>query len=564
LDVETMNNLLNIKTPAEAVAQARKADYNLSNHGISNLRLAYWNLPTEALYEEAVFRNEGATVAGGPFVAFTGKHTARSANDKFVVRHVDSENNIWWGVYNRPFDGEKFEVMYDRMLGFLQGRDVFVQDVYGGADANYRLPVRIVTELSWHSHFVRNMFLLPQSLEEYKRFVPEFTIIAMPSFKGMPSVDGTASETFICLSFEKKLAMIGNTAYAGEIKKSVFTILNYLLPLEGVLSMHCSANVNPDDPNDVALFFGLSGTGKTTLSADPTRRLIGDDEHGWSDDGVFNFEGGCYAKVIGLSESAEPEIYATTKKFGTILENVPYDPITRLIDLDDESITENTRASYPLEFIANAVPEKKAGHPRNVILLTCDASGVMPPIARLSPNQALYQFISGYTSKIAGTEVGLGKEPEITFSACFGGPFMVHHPYKYAELLKRKIERYGAQCWLVNTGWVGGPYGIGKRISIHHTRALLNAALCGKLDTVSYKTDSIFGFEVPEHCPGVPDDVLEPSSSWHDKKEYDRRYKDLAMRFKQNFGKFENQTPQEVIEAGPRILTDRSLDVLSR
>jgi phosphoenolpyruvate carboxykinase (ATP) len=548
-----MNNLLNIKTPAEPVAQARKADYNLSNHGISNLRLAYWNLPTEALYEEAIFRNEGATVLGGPFVAFTGKHTARSANDKFVVRHVDSENNIWWGVYNRPFDQDRFEVLYDRMLGFLQGRDVFVQDVYGGADENYRLPVRIVTELAWHSHFVRNMFLLPQSLEEYKRFVPEFTILAMPSFKGMPSVDSTASETFICLSFEKKMAIIGNTSYAGEIKKSVFTILNYLLPLEGVLSMHCSANVSPADENDVALFFGLSGTGKTTLSADPTRRLIGDDEHGWSDEGVFNFEGGCYAKVIGLSESAEPEIYATTKKFGTILENVPYDPITRLIDLDDESITENTRASYPLEFIANAVPEKKAGHPRNVILLTCDASGVMPPIARLSPDQALYQFISGYTSKIAGTEVGLGKEPEITFSACFGGPFMVHHPYKYAELLKRKIERYGAQCWLVNTGWVGGPYGIGKRISIRHTRALLNAALCGKLDDGTYKKDPIFGFEVPEHCPGVPDEVLEPSCSWHDKKEYDRRYKDLAMRFKQNFGKFEDRTPVEIVEAGPKI-----------
>jgi phosphoenolpyruvate carboxykinase (ATP) len=548
-----MNNLLNIKTPAEAVAQARKAEYNLSNHGISNLRLAYWNLPTEALYEEAIFRNEGSTVLGGPFVAFTGKHTARSANDKFVVRHVDSENNIWWGVYNRPFDQDKFEVLYDRMLGFLQGRDVFVQDVYGGADENYRLPVRVVTELAWHSHFVRNMFLLPQSLEEYKRFVPEFTIIAMPSFKGMPSVDSTASDTFICLSFERKMAIIGNTAYAGEIKKSVFTILNYLLPLEGVLSMHCSANVDPDDPNDVALFFGLSGTGKTTLSADPTRRLIGDDEHGWSDDGVFNFEGGCYAKVIGLSESAEPEIYATTRKFGTILENVPYDPITRLIDLDDESITENTRASYPLEFIANAVPDKKAGHPRNVILLTCDASGVMPPIARLSPYQALYQFISGYTSKIAGTEVGLGKEPEITFSACFGGPFMVHHPYKYAELLKRKIERYGAQCWLVNTGWVGGPYGIGKRISIRHTRALLNAALSGKLDLVSYKKDPVFGFEVPEHCPGVPDEVLVPSSSWSDKKEYDRRYRDLAMRFKQNFGKFEEQTPREVTDAGPRI-----------
>jgi phosphoenolpyruvate carboxykinase (ATP) len=548
-----MNNLLNIKTPAEAAAQSRKADYNLSNHGISNLRLAYWNLPTEALYEEAIFRNEGATVAGGPFVAHTGKHTARSANDKFVVRHVDSENNIWWGVYNRPFDGEKFEVLYDRMLGFLQGRDVFVQDVYGGADENYRLPVRIVTELAWHSHFVRNMFILPVSLEEYKRFVPEFTILAMPSFKGMPSVDGTGSDTFICLNFERKLAIIGNTAYAGEIKKSVFTILNYLLPLEGVLSMHCSANVNPENTDDVALFFGLSGTGKTTLSADPTRSLIGDDEHGWSDDGVFNFEGGCYAKVIGLSESAEPEIYATTRKFGTILENVPYDPITRLIDLDDESLTENTRASYPLEFIANAVPEKKAGHPKNIILLTCDASGVMPPIARLSTDQALYQFISGYTSKIAGTEVGLGKEPEITFSACFGGPFMVHHPYKYAELLKRKIERYGVQCWLVNTGWVGGPYGIGKRISIRHTRALLNAALTGKLNDVPYKKDPIFGFEVPKHCPDVPDEVLSPSSSWHDKKEYDRRYRDLAMRFKQNFGKFEDGTPEEVLEAGPHL-----------
>lgn len=548
-----MNNLLNIKTPAESIAQTRKADYNLSNNGIGNLRLAYWNLPTEALVEEAVFRNEGAVTAGGAYVAFTGKHTARSANDKFIVRHVDSENNVWWGVYNRPFAQDKFEVLYDRMLGFLQGRDVFVQDVYAGADEAYRLPVRIVTELAWHSHFVRNMFILPQSLEEYKRFIPEFTIVAMPSFKASAAVDGSNSETVICLSFERKLAIIGNTAYAGEIKKSVFTILNYLLPLEGVLSMHCSANVNPDDKDDVALFFGLSGTGKTTLSADPTRRLIGDDEHGWSDDGVFNFEGGCYAKVIGLSASAEPEIYATTGRFGTILENVPFDPVTRLIDLDDDSVTENTRASYPLEFIANAVPEKKAGHPKNVILLTCDANGVMPPIARLTPNQALYQFISGYTSKVGGTEVGLGKEPEITFSACFGGPFMVHHPYKYADLLKRKIEKYGVQCWLVNTGWVGGPYGVGKRISIRHTRALLTAALNGKLVDVQYKKDPIFGFEVPMTCPNVPDDVLDPSSSWHDKNEYDRRYKDLAMRFKQNFAKFEVGTPQEVIDAGPKL-----------
>jgi phosphoenolpyruvate carboxykinase (ATP) len=548
-----MNNLLNIKTPAESVAQTRKADYNLSNHGIGNLRLAYWNLPVEALYEEAVFRGEGATVRGGPFVANTGKHTARSADDKFVVREVSSEGNIWWGVYNRPFALEKFEVLYDRLLGFLQGRDVFVQDVHAGADEHYRLPVRIVTELAWHSMFARNMFILPESLEEYKRFVPEFTIIAMPSFKGAPSVDNSASDTFICLSFEKKLAIIGNTAYAGEIKKSVFTILNYLLPLEGVLSMHCSANVSPDDPNDVALFFGLSGTGKTTLSADPTRRLIGDDEHGWSDEGVFNFEGGCYAKVIGLSEAAEPEIYATTKRFGTILENVSFDPVTRLIDLDDDSITENTRASYPLEFIGNAVPEKKSGHPKNVILLTCDASGVMPPIARLTPNQAMYQFISGYTSKIAGTEVGLGKEPEITFSACFGGPFMVHHPYKYAELLKRKIERYGVNCWLVNTGWVGGPYGVGKRISIKHTRALLNAALTGKLTKVKYYKDPVFGFEVPKTCPDVPESVLEPWSSWPSREEYDKRYTDLAARFLENFAKFTDETPQEVIDAGPKV-----------
>jgi len=548
-----MNNILNIKTPAESVAQLRKADFNLSNHSIGNLRLAYWNLTTETLYEEAVFRGEGATSIGGPFIAHTGKHTARSANDKFVVRHSDSENNIWWGTYNRPVTTDKFGALYDRLLGYLQGRDVFVQDVYAGADEDYRLPVRFVTEHAWHSMFIRNMFILPEALEEYKRFVPEFTIVAVPGFKASPTIDNTNSETFIILNFEKKLAIVGNTEYAGELKKSVFTLLNYLLPLEGVLSMHCSANVDPQDHDDVALFFGLSGTGKTTLSADPTRRLIGDDEHGWSDNGVFNFEGGCYAKVIGLSDSAEPEIYATTKRFGTILENVPFDPVTRFIDLEDDSITENTRASYPLEFIANAVPEKKAGHPKNVILLTCDANGVMPPIARLSPSQALYQFISGYTSKIAGTEVGLREEPEMTFSACFGGPFMVHHPYKYAELLKHKIERYGVKCWLVNTGWVGGPYGIGKRISIRHTRALLNAALTGKLEDVKYTKDPIFGFEVPTECPNVPAEVLSPFSSWGDKKEYDRRYKDLAMRFKENFAKFTDSTPPEIVEAGPNV-----------
>jgi phosphoenolpyruvate carboxykinase (ATP) len=546
-----MNNLLNIKTPAESIAQLRKADYNLSNNGIGNLRLAYWNLATEALYEEAIF--EGVTTTGGPFVVNTGKHTARSANDKFIVRETDSEGDVWWGVYNRPYAADKFEVLYDRMLAFLQARDIFVQDVYAGADENYRLPVRIVTQCAWHSMFARNMFIVPGSLEEYKRFVPEFTIIAMPDFKASPAIDNTNSDTFICMSFAKKLAIIGNTQYVGEIKKSVFTIMNYLMPLDGVLSMHCSANVNPKDVNDVALFFGLSGTGKTTLSADPSRRLIGDDEHGWSDDGIFNFENGCYAKVIGLSESAEPEIYATTKRFGTILENVTFDPITRYIDLDDDTLTENTRASYPLDFIDNAVPEKKAGHPKNVIFLTCDASGVMPPIAKLTIEQALYQFISGYTSKIAGTEVGLGKEPEITFSACFGGPFMVHHPYKYAELLKRKIERYGVTCWLVNTGWVGGPYGVGKRISIKHTRALLNAALGGKLAKVKYYQDPVFGFEVPKTCPDVPDNVLEPWSSWPSRAEYDKKYKDLAQRFSENFKKFEDKTPREVIDAGPKV-----------
>lgn len=548
-----MNNILEVKTPAEPFAQARRADFDLSNQGIREARLTYWNLSTEALYEEAVFRGEGFTSRGGALIAHTGKHTARSASDKFVVKHVDSENNIWWGAYNRPFDGEKFDGLYARMSVYLQGKDVFVQDVYAGADNNYRLPVRFITEQAWHSLFIRNMFILPQSLEEYQRFIPEFTIVAVPGFQANPSIDSTRSETFIILNFERKLAIIGNTAYAGETKKTVFTLLNYLLPLQGVLSMHCSANVNPDNEHDVALFFGLSGTGKTTLSADPTRRLIGDDEHGWSDDGVFNFEGGCYAKVIGLSESAEPQIYATTKMFGTILENVSFDPVTRQVDLDDDSITENTRASYPLEFIANAVPEKKAGHPKNIILLTCDASGVMPPIARLTPNQALYQFISGYTAKVGGTEVGLGKEPAITFSACFGAPFMVHHPAKYAELLREKIERHGVNCWLVNTGWVGGPFGVGKRISIKYTRALLNAALSGDLANVQYDKDPVFGFEVPRTCPDVPDDVLEPWSSWPNREEYDNKYKQLAQKFIENFTKFESETSQEVIDAGPKV-----------
>ncbi|HTY38171.1 MAG TPA: phosphoenolpyruvate carboxykinase (ATP) [Bacteroidota bacterium] len=546
-----MNNILDIKTPAQSEATALKSDYGLENHGLSNLRMAYWNLPTEALYEEIAFRREARITSLGPIVANTGKHTARSANDKFVVKEPSTQDKIWWGQYNRPFSPEKFHDLFNRMQGFLQGRDVFVQDCYAGADPNYRMPIRIICEKAWHAHFVRNMFILPKTNEEYRRHIPEFTVIAVPSFKAMPQIDGTNANTFIVLNFSQNLCLIGNTAYAGEIKKSIFTILNYVLPLDGVMSMHASANVGKD--GDSAIFFGLSGTGKTTLSADPKRGLIGDDEHGWSDEGVFNIEGGCYAKVIRLSASAEPQIYATTRMFGTILENVVFDPVTRQIDLDDESITENTRASYPLEYISNAIPDKMAGHPKSIILLTCDASGVMPPIAKLSPDQAMYQFISGYTSKIAGTEVGLGKEPEMTFSTCFGAPFMVHHPSFYADLLKRKILKHGSHCWLVNTGWIGGAYGVGKRISIGYTRRLLEAALTGELLKAEFVTDPVFGFSVPKACEGVPGNILDPSASWPSKEIYMQKYKQLAARFVENFKKYEDGCPPEVVKAGPTI-----------
>lgn len=550
-----MSNILNIKTPAEDQAEVLKSDYGLENIGLSHLRKAYWNLPTEALYEEMIFRAEGKLSYLGPVVVNTGKHTARAANDKFIVREPSTAGNVWWGQYNRPMAPEKFDGIYGRMLAYLQGRDLFVQDCYGGSDPKFRLPVRIITEFAWHSLFARNMFIKPKTSEEYKQHVPGFTVICVPSFKTSPQIDGTPSNTVIALNFQQKLCIIGNTGYGGEIKKSVFTLLNYLLPLNGIMTMHCSANVGKQ--GDSALFFGLSGTGKTSLSADPTRGLIGDDEHGWSDDGIFNFEDGCYAKVIGLSPTAEPEIYACTKRFGTILENVVSDPLTRQIDLNDATMTENTRASYPLSYIGNAIPEKMAGHPKNIIFLTCDASGVMPPIARLTPDQALYHFISGYTAKVGGTELGVGKDPEITFSACFGAPFMVHNPSYYAKLLKSKITHYGVKCWLVNTGWVGGPYGVGKRISIRYTRALLNAALEGELDDVEYYTDPVFGFMVPKTCPNIPDNVLYPASSWPSEEAYTDRYRSLASRFIDNFRKFENVYTGEELEtmlaAGPHI-----------
>ena len=544
-----MNNFHKITTPAEAQAEILKSDYGLENLGLINLGKVYWNLPTEALYEEIIFRDEAKLSHLGPIVVDTGKHTARAANDKVIVREPTSEAKVWWGQYNRPMAADKFDELFGRFQAFMQGRDLFVQDCYGGADPNFHLPVRIITEMAWHSLFARNMFIKPQTPEEYKQHVPGFTVICLPSFKASPEIDGTNSNTVIALNFQQKLCIIGNTGYGGEIKKSVFTLLNYLLPLNGILTMHCSANVGKQ--GDAALFFGLSGTGKTTLSADPNRMLVGDDEHGWSDNGIFNFEDGCYAKVIGLSATAEPEIYACTNRFGTILENVVYDPITRLIDLNDASKTENTRASYPLNFIGNAIPEKMAGHPKNIIFLTCDASGVMPPIARLTPDQALYHFVSGYTAKVGGTEQGVGKDPEITFSTCFGAPFMVHNPSYYAELLKQKITRYDVKCWLVNTGWVGGPYGVGKRISIRHTRNLLNAALNGDLQNVEYYTDPVFGYAVPKSCPEVPENVLYPATSWPNENAYMERYRGLAARFIDNFKKFEGM--QHLAPFGPRI-----------
>lgn len=544
---------LEFNTPATKQAMELASDYRLKNQGLEHLERVFWNLPDEALYEEIVFRNEGKISKQGPIIVNTGKHTARAAADKFVVQEESTNNKIWWGVHNRPYSSEKFSQLMTRVMAYCQDEELFVQDCYAGADPEYRMPVRIITEKAWHSLFARNMFITTEDRDELKKFMPDFTVICLPGFKVNPSIDGTRTETAIILNFAERTAIIANSLYGGEIKKSIFTVLNFLLTFRDVLPMHCSANVGND--KDVALFFGLSGTGKTTLSADPSRQLIGDDEHGWSENGVFNFEGGCYAKVIRLSAENEPEIYSTTKRFGTILENVVFDPVSRNIDLDDDLITENTRASYPLEFIPNIVPEGFVhSHPKNIIFLTCDASGVMPPIAKLNPEQAQYHFISGYTSKIAGTEIGLGIEPQITFSACFGAPFMVRHPFEYAEMLKQRMLKHNANVWLVNTGWVGGRFGVGKRISIRHTRNLLNAALDGKLNEVEYRKDRLFGFEVPLSCPDVPEEVLEPSNSWGDKDEYWKRYDGLAARFIENFKLFANGCTQEVKDAGPTRL----------
>ena len=518
------------------------SEYDLINQGLRNLNMVYWTLPTPALVERVVARREGILAHEGAVVVRTGNHTGRSPNDKFIVRAGESAEKDWWGKINRPMDERCFERLYIRMTAYFQGRDVFVQDTTAVANPEYQLPIRIITETAWHSLFARNLFVR-RDFSELPEHVPQWTVIQAPGFHAIPEEDGTNTETFIVVNFEKKLVLIGGSSYAGEIKKSIFSVLNFLLPQRGVLPMHCSANVGKD--GDVALFFGLSGTGKTTLSSDPDRALIGDDEHGWGDDGVFNFEGGCYAKAIRLDPELEPLIWKATRHFGTILENVAINPQTRRLDFDDPSLTENTRAAYPIGFLDNIVPSGMGPHPENVFFLTADAFGVLPPIARLDREQAMYYFLSGYTSKLAGTEKGLGSEPQATFSACFGAPFLPLHPSVYADLLGEKIDRHNAKVWLINTGWTGGPYGVGKRIHLPYTRAMVTAALTGQLDGVPMRKDPFFGIEVPEQVPGVPEEILNPRRTWADPEAYDRQAKMLADRFEENYKRItEEEAPK--------------------
>ena len=506
------------------------------------------NLNTAQLVEDAVRNGEGMLSYDGSLVVSTGQYTGRSPKDKFVVEEPTSKDQIWWGAVNQPLSEEHFAGLRERVMAHLAGENLYVQDVFVGADPEYRLSVRVYTETAWANLFARNLFIRPTP-EEHGGFSPDFTVIDAPSFHADPEVDGTRSEVFIALNLAERLVLIGGTQYAGEIKKSMFTVMNYMLPMRGVFPMHCSANIGPQ--GDTALFFGLSGTGKTTLSADPSRTLIGDDEHGWSHNGVFNFEGGCYAKVIKLSQKAEPDIWAASHRFGAVLENVVLDEETRQLDLNSEARTENTRSAYPIHFISNASQSGTGGHPKNIMMLTADAFGVMPPIARLNREQAMYYFLSGYTAKLAGTERGV-TEPEPNFSACFGSPFLPLPPMTYARLLGEKIGEHNSDVWLVNTGWTGGPYGKGHRMSIAYTRAMVTAALNGSLAQVKTKEDPVFGLQVPTKCPGVPDDVLWPRNTWEDKEAYDASARNLAERFRSNFAKFADQVTEEVRNAGPK------------
>ena len=529
-------------------AGATVATLGLDKLGLRNIPTVYRNLSVPVFYEHALCRGEGQLGAGGAFVARTGVHTGRSPKDKFIVEDATTKDTVWWGDTNRPVDETLFDSMYRRIVTYFQGKELYVQDCFGGADPEYRLAVRVVSDSAWHTMFARNMFLRP-SREEMKDFAPDFTILHAPRMAAIPEIDGINSETFIFVNFTRKLVLIGGTSYAGEIKKSVFGYLNFLLPMRDVLPMHCSANVGPR--GDAAIFFGLSGTGKTTLSSDPERSLIGDDEHGWSDAGVFNFEGGCYAKVIRLSREAEPQIWDASHRFGAVLENVVADERGRL-DLEDARFTENTRSCYPLDFIPNAEPSGRGPLPRNVVMLTADAFGVLPPIAKLTPAQAMYHFLSGYTARVAGTEKGLGKEPQATFSTCFGAPFLPRHPEVYGRMLAERIARDGADCWLVNTGWTGGGYGTGERMSIHHTRLLLRAALDGSLAKVEFVCDPFFGLMIPKSLPGVPAEVLNPRATWADKDAYDRTARDLVARFEKNFESFAGAVGEDVKAAAIR------------
>ncbi len=526
----------------------RASSHGLDTHGLGNVKTAYWNLNAARLYEESLRRHEGTLARGGALVTETGQHTGRSPNDRFIVEEDSTKDGIWWGEINRPISETHFERLHDKMLAHLQGRDVFVQDCYAGAHGTYRLPIRVVTEAAWHNLFARNMFIQPAD-RELPGFNPEFTVLQAPSLEADADKDGTTSGTFIIVNLARQLILVGGSGYAGEIKKSIFSVMNYLLPPRDVLPMHCSANIGADGCS--AIFFGLSGTGKTTLSADSSRTLVGDDEHGWSPDGIFNFEGGCYAKTINLTEEAEPEIFATTRSFGSIIENVVIDPDTRELDFFDTTLTENGRVSYDISEIPNASESGRGDHPTNIVMLTCDAFGVLPPISQLTPEQAMYHFLSGYTAKVAGTERGL-KEPAATFSTCFGAPFMPRYPTVYAKLLGEKMAKHDAKCWLVNTGWSGGGYGVGERMKIGYTRAMVNAALDGRLASASLSPDPHFGVLVPDACPEVPAEILNPRNTWKDGDAYDVQAKDLTQRFEKNFQQFEDAVDDGVKAAAIR------------
>ncbi len=524
---------------------------SLAEIGLKNVSAAYWNLSPAELVEETILSGEGVLADTGALAVDTGEFTGRSPKDKFIVCDSETENNVWWSDVNIKFPEEKFEPLYQRVCAYLSGKEVYVRDAYACADPDYKMNIRVVNELPWHNLFVNNLFLRPTT-EELKNFKHEWLIIAAPGFKADPKVDGTRQHNFAIVSFTRKTILIGGTAYTGEMKKGIFSVLNYVMPQHrGVLPMHCSANIGKN--GDTALFFGLSGTGKTTLSADPERGLIGDDEHGWSDKSVFNFEGGCYAKCVNLSKEKEPQIFEAVK-FGALLENIEFFEGTSKVDFDNISKTENTRVAYPIHFIPNAVEPSVAGQPKNIFFLTCDAFGVLPPISRLTISQAMYHFISGYTAKVAGTEVGV-TEPTVTFSACFGKVFLPLHPAKYAELLGAKLKKdSNIRVWLVNTGWSGGAYGVGSRMKLSYTRAMITAALNGQLDKVKFDTLPVFGLQMPVECPNVPAEILNPRNTWKDKNAYDAKAADLAAKFVKNFEQYASGVSQEIKDAAPKVV----------